>query len=98
MFNNGYISEKYETGDVVSYDDLLNALGDGYGDPGNVQIATLDSIGWYPAGFCSEAEGGVFNCDETEVFLKEEYGKTWVAVCGDSWEASYWGAAYLLDI
>ena len=97
-FNNAYISERYETGDIVSYDDLVIALGDGYGDPGNVQIAALDGTQWYPAGFCSAAENGVWDCDETKIFPDETYGKTWVAVCGDDWQTADFALAYLLDI
>lgn len=100
-FNYSYINERYETGDIVSYKDLYYALGDGYGNPGNVQIATLDNIGWYPCGFCSRADGGVWDCDETKVFPENEYGKTWIGVCSaniDNWAAAHAGVAFLLDI
>ena len=101
MFNDKLIASKYNEGDIVSYDDLLEALGDGYGLPGNVQIATLDAIGWYPAGFCSRAEDGVWDCDGIKLFPENEYGYTWVAVCStgiENWAASYGGQAYLYDL
>lgn len=99
-FNTSLIDAIYNCGDIVSYEDLFEALGDGYGNPGNVDIATLDSIGWYPAGFCSRAEDGIWDCDETKVFPKSKYGKTWIAVCSsgiDGWMAADVGQAYLLD-
>lgn len=100
-FDNAFINSIYVAGDIVTYDDLYIALGDGYGDPGNVQIATLDNIGWYPAGYCSRAEDGVWDPDETKVFPENEYGKTWVAVCNtgvQDWAMAYAGSAYLFDV
>lgn len=100
MFNNNLIASKYKTGDIISYKDLYEALGDVY-DPGNAQIATLETYGWYPAEYCSRAENGVWDCDGIKVFPANEYGKTWVAVCSigiDGWAAAYAGQAYLYDV
>lgn len=44
-FDRQFIDKTYKCGEIVSYDDLVFALGDGYGDPGNVDIATLKGIG-----------------------------------------------------
>lgn len=101
MLNDKYLMERYEVGDIISYDDLLYALGDGYGDPGCADIATLDKCGWYPLGFAYEYEDEsvIF---ESKVFHKEDYGKVWCCVCNgykiDGWMAAYVGQAYLLDV
>ena len=101
MFDNEFINKNYETGDIISYEDLMAALGDGYGDPGNADIATLGKPDWYPCGFCSPADCGVWDPDETKVLLEKDYGKTWVAVCSegiDGWAAADAGISYLLDM
>lgn len=102
MFNDKYILSRYQAGDIISYEDLVASLGDGYGEPGCVEIAVLNGGKCYPAGFCSDTVVGVWNPDETEVLYKDDYGKEWVAVCVDQeWfcgDGGNVGCAYLLDM
>lgn len=96
------MESKYKKYDIVDYDDICNNLGDGFGQPGIVDIVTTRT--WYPANMCTTKcpEYGIWSPVEWEYKKKEEYGRTWVAVYNngdmDNQKIASAGQAYLLNV